>query len=64
MAYPDLFTTTSKAEVEWFLNYLETHDSCVKTVYMDPTWIEKEKVVFTLLKEQGFVKESTPDPVF
>ena len=67
-AYPDLFTTTNDAEVEWFLNYLNENDGmsdqCVKTVYIDPTWAENEKAVFTLLKEQGFVKESTPDPVF
>ena len=63
-AYPDLFTTTNQAEVDWFLKYLDVHDQCVKTVYMDATWIEKEKGVFTLLKQQGFVKEDTPDPVF
>jgi ABC-type nitrate/sulfonate/bicarbonate transport system substrate-binding protein len=67
-AYPDLFTTTNDAEVEWFLNYLNEddgmHDQCVKTVYIDPTWAQNEKAVFTLLKEQGFVKESTPDPLF
>ena len=67
-AYPDLFTTTNDAEVEWFLNYLNENDGmsdqCVKTVYIDPTWAENEKAVFTLLKEQGFVKESTPDPKF
>lgn len=67
-AYPDLFTTTSDAEVEWFLNYLNKddgmHDQCVKTVYIDPVWAQKEKDVFTLLKEQKFVKESTPDPLF
>ena len=63
-AYPDLFTTTNEAEVDWFVKYLETHDNCVTTVYMDPTWIEKEKAVFTLLKEMAYVKESTPDPVF
>ena len=63
-AYPDLFPTTNQADIDWFLKYLETWDQCVKTVYMDPTWVEAEKAVFTLLKEQGFVKESTPDPVF
>jgi ABC-type nitrate/sulfonate/bicarbonate transport system substrate-binding protein len=67
-AYPDLFTTTNDAEVEWFLNYLNVndgmHDQCVKTVYIDPTWAANETAVFTLLKEQGFVKDSTPDPVF
>ena len=63
-AYPDLFTTTNQAEVDWFLKYLEIHDWTVTSVYMDPTWIDKEKGVFTLLKEQGYVKESTPDPVF
>jgi len=67
-AYPDLFTTTNDAEVEWFLNYLNEadgmHDQCVKTVYIDPVWAQNETAVFTLLKEQGFVKESTPDPLF
>ena len=67
-AYPDLFTTTSEAEVEWMLNYFNEdngmHDQCVKTVYIDPVWAQKETDVFRLLKDQGFVKESTPDPKF
>ena len=63
-AYPDLFTTKNQAEVDWFLAYLDKHDCSVKTVYMDPTWVEKETKVFQLLKQQGFVKESTPDPAF
>ena len=63
-AYPDLFTTANQAEVDWFLAYLDKHDCYVKTVYMDPTWIEKEKKVFQLLKEQGYAKADTPDPEF
>ena len=67
-AYPDLFTTTNDAEVNWFLNYLNEdggmHDQCVKTVYIDKTWAENETAVFRLLKEQGFVKQTTPDPKF
>jgi ABC-type nitrate/sulfonate/bicarbonate transport system substrate-binding protein len=67
-AYPDLFTTTNEAEVDWFLNYLNEdggmHDQCVKSVYIDPTWAQNETAVFTLLKEQGFVKETTPNPLF
>jgi len=67
-AYPDLFTTTSEAEVDWMVNYFNEddgmHDQCVKSVYIDPVWAQKETDVFRLLKEQGFVKESTPDPQF
>jgi ABC-type nitrate/sulfonate/bicarbonate transport system substrate-binding protein len=67
-AYPDLFTTTEPSEVEWMLNYFNVdngmHDQCVKTVYIDPVWAQKETDVFRLLKDQGLVKESTPDPQF
>ena len=65
-AYPDLFTIND-AEVNWFLNYLNEdnmmHDQCVRTVYIDPTWAQNEKAVFTLLKDQGFVKESARSAV-
>jgi len=68
VAYPDLFTTTSEEEVQWYLDYINeddgAHDQCVKSVYIDPVWAEKEKEVFTLLKEMGKVKEETPDPEF
>ena len=41
LAYPDLYTVQNDKELQWFLSYLETHDSCVQTVYMDPTWVRE-----------------------
>ena len=63
-AYPDMFTVKNQAQLDWFLNYLDKHDNCVKSVYMDQAWIDQETKVFQLLKETGVVKESTPDPRF
>ena len=63
-AYPDMFTTKNQDEVDWFLKYLDAHDNCVTSVYLDEAWIKEEAAVFALLKETGVVKESTPDPKF
>jgi hypothetical protein len=63
-AYPDMFTVKDQAQLDWFLSYLDKHDNCVKSVYMDQAWIDQETKVFQLLKETGVVKESTPDPAF
>ena len=43
LAYPDLYTVKNDKELQWFLNYLENHDSCVKTVYMDQTWAKRRR---------------------
>jgi hypothetical protein len=63
-AYPDMFTVKDQAQLDWFLSYLDQHDNCVTSVYLDDAWIEGEKRVYALLKETGVIKESTPDPVF
>ena len=34
LAYPDLYTVQNDKELQWFLSYLETHDSCVTST----TW--------------------------
>ena len=63
-AYPDLFTTKNQAEVDWFLKYMEKHDQCVTSVYMDEAWIKEESALLPFLKEQGKIKENVPDSKF
>jgi hypothetical protein len=64
LAYPDLYTVQNDKELQWFLSYLETHDSCVQTVYMDPTWVEKETAVVQLCIDSGALPADSPLPVF
>jgi NMT1/THI5 like len=61
LAYPDLYTVQNDKELQWFLDYLENHDSCVKTVYMDQTWTEKETQVVDLCKQTGTIPPEAPD---
>ena len=63
-AYPDLFTTKNQAEVDWFLKYMEKHDQCVTSVYMDEAWIKEESALLPFLKAQGKIKEDVPDSKF
>ncbi len=58
--YPDLYTVKNQKELDWFLGYLENHDSCVQTVYMDQTWTEKETNVIDLCKETGTIPADAP----
>lgn len=60
LAYPDLYTVKNDKELQWFLSYLETHDSCVQTVYMDKVWTEKETKVVDLCKETGTIPSDAP----
>jgi NMT1/THI5 like len=62
VAYPDLYTVQNDKELQWFLSYLETHDSCVQTVYMDPVWTEKETKVVELCRETGAIPSDAPLP--
>jgi hypothetical protein len=64
LAYPDLYTVQNDKELQWFLSYLETHDSCVQTVYMDPVWTQKETKVVELCRETGAIPSDAPLPTW
>jgi ABC-type nitrate/sulfonate/bicarbonate transport system substrate-binding protein len=63
-AYPDLFTVTNKAELDYFLNWLNTHDWTVYSVYIDSAWADREQAVIKMCRDAGVIKQSTPNPQF
>lgn len=60
LAYPDLYTVKNDKELQWFLSYLENHDSCVQTVYMDQVWVDKEQQVVDLCIATGTIPADAP----
>ena len=64
-AYPQHFSVESEEDVQWVIDYIEnTFDFFVDTVYLDQEWIDNEKAIYPLLKETGFMDESTEEPEF
>lgn len=56
----DTFDEDVKTMTQW----LTDHDWFVDTVYLDQTWIDKEKPLFNYMRESGFMKQDAPDPTF
>jgi len=64
-AYPQHFSVETEEDVQWVIDYIEnTFDFFVDTVYLDQEWIDNEKAIYPLLKETGFMDESTEEPEF
>lgn len=60
----DPASPTFDEDVKTMTTWLTKHDWFVDTVYLDKTWIEKEKPLFNLMRETGFMTSDMPDPVF
>lgn len=64
-AYPQHFSVESEEDIQWVLDYIEnTFDHFVDTVYLDQEWIDSELGIYSLLKETGFMEESTEEPEY
>ena len=55
---------TFDQDVQTMTQWLTDHDWFVDTVYLDQTWIDKEKPLFKFMRESGFMKQDAPDPTF
>jgi ABC-type nitrate/sulfonate/bicarbonate transport system substrate-binding protein len=55
---------TFEADLKTITQFLTDHDWFVDTVYLDETWIEKEKPVFDLMRKTGFMPEDQENPTF
>lgn len=60
--YPEHFSVEAPEDVEFMIDYIRRHDWFVKTVYLDPVWIEKESKIFDLMKKTSFMDQSAPTP--
>lgn len=64
-AYPQHFSVETEEDIQWVVDYIEnTFDHFVDTVYLDQEWIDSELEIYSLLKETGFMEESTDEPEY
>jgi ABC-type nitrate/sulfonate/bicarbonate transport system substrate-binding protein len=55
---------TFDRDLEVMTKWLQDHDWFAETIYLDETWIEKERPLFDLMRKNGFMEESQADPNF
>ncbi|MQA06442.1 MAG: ABC transporter substrate-binding protein [Streptosporangiales bacterium] len=62
--FPQHFSVEGDADVKAMQEYMKEHDWFVDSVYLDESWIEREKGLYSSMKETGFMKKNTPTPRF
>lgn len=62
--FPQHFSVEEPEDIEAMQGYLKAHDWFVESVYLDAEWIEREKQIYDLMKETGFMDRNAPVPRF
>ncbi|MQA95265.1 MAG: ABC transporter substrate-binding protein [Streptosporangiales bacterium] len=62
--FPQHFSVEKPEDIEAMQGYLKAHDWFVDSVYLDADWIEREKRIYELMKETGFMDKNAPIPRF
>jgi ABC-type nitrate/sulfonate/bicarbonate transport system substrate-binding protein len=62
--FPQHFSVEESADIKAMQDYIARHDWFVDSVYLDQAWIDREKRLYTLMKETGFMSKDAPTPRF
>ena len=60
----DTEAETFDQDLEVMTKWMQEHDWFADTIYLDETWIEKERPLFDLMRKTGFMEEGQADPNF
>lgn len=63
-SYPQHFAVETDEQVQFMQDWLAEHDWFVSTVYLDQAWIDATLPMFDVMRENGFMAEDEPDPIF
>jgi ABC-type nitrate/sulfonate/bicarbonate transport system substrate-binding protein len=63
-SYPQHFAVETDEQIAFMQDWLAEHDWFVSTVYLDEQWIEDSLPMFDVMRENGFMAEDEPNPIY